>query len=202
MIFLNLIVVAVIRYVFILLPVLCFSCQDKKQAETIGVDNPEPVKQLVSRNMYFQKITFSIRYGMSRDKFDKDIEIAMDSTFHYRLRERVEPTIKANYTGVLNSASMDSVIAILDSIDFNKLKFPEPDAEDAPEVSIYFTMYNGGLGMQGYLDEKIMRSIWDLMELVEAQKMTQSRNHKFRTAKDVLIPPPNYKYSQTELDSL
>ena len=181
MIFLNLIVVAVIRYVFILLPVLCFSCQDKKQAETIGVDNPEPVKQLVSRNMYFQKITFSIRYGMSRDKFD---------------------TIKANYTGVLNSASMDSVIAILDSIDFNKLKFPEPDAEDAPEVSIYFTMYNGGLGMQGYLDEKIMRSIWDLMELVEAQKMTQSRNHKFRTAKDVLIPPPNYKYSQTELDSL
>lgn len=178
-----------IRYVFILLTVLCFSCQDKKQAETIVVESSDPEMSVYQRDSYFNKITFSIRYGMSRDKYDKDVEILADSTFYYRLRERFMPTIKANYTGKLNAQSMNTVYAILDSIDFNKLKFAEYDAEDAPEVNIYFTMYNGGLSMKGYLDEKVMRNIWNLMELVEAQEMKQSANHRFKTAKDVIIPP-------------
>ncbi|MBW7468309.1 hypothetical protein ABID22_002731 [Pontibacter aydingkolensis] len=191
-----------IRYVFILLAILCFTCKEQKQSETIVTDDSEPVKHLVNRNVYFKKITFSILYGMSRDEFDKDIEILADNTFHYRLRERYMPTIKANYTGVLDSVSISKVYEIFDAIDFNKLKFPEDDAEDAPEVSIYFTMYNGELRMKGYLDEMIMQNIWNLMELIEAQEMKQSTNHKFRTAKDVLIPPPGVMYTEAELDSL
>ncbi|MBC5775932.1 hypothetical protein H8S95_17790 [Pontibacter sp. KCTC 32443] len=180
------------KYLFIVLVIVCFACKERKQHEAIVDENPEPelTYTLKQRGGYFKGIIFSVRHGMSRDKYDKDVEIFSDGTFYYRLRERYEPIIKANYTGKLDSASMDRVYAILDSIDFNKLKFPEGDAEDAHEVNIYFTMYNGGLSMKGYLDEEIMKNIWNLMELVEAQEMKKSDNHRFRTAKDVIISPP------------
>ncbi|NDK54711.1 hypothetical protein [Pontibacter fetidus] len=56
--------------------------------------------------------------------------------------------------------------------------------------------------MKTTLHDDVEKSVRELLKIVEAQEMKKSDNHKFSTAKDVLIPPPGVTYTEAELDSL
>ncbi|NEM99606.1 hypothetical protein [Pontibacter burrus] len=195
-------IAAMFRCSFVFLALLCFACKEQKQDKIIVADDFEPEETKVQSEIHFEKITFSVMQGWNNEEYDKDYEIRKDGTFNYRLRNRYCCPIKANYTGTLDSLSMSKVLAVLDSIDFNTLKFVNYDEEHASFFSIAFTMFNGEVRFRGALDAKNKGKIRELVEIVEAQELRKSGNHKFSTAKDVIIPPPNFTPSQSLLDSL
>jgi len=178
--------------------VTCLSCQGQQSVAVV-----EELKDAEKeKDSHFEKITFSIMQGFRNTEFDKDVEILKDGTFYYRLRERYCCPIKANYTGKLDSLQMSKVYAILDVTDLNTLKSVQPDEDHASYFSILFTMYNGEVRMKGALDSKVWEGILELLTIVEGQEFVPNKNHHFSTAKDVILPPPNFTPSQALLDSL
>ncbi|PTX22826.1 hypothetical protein C8N40_101654 [Pontibacter mucosus] len=187
-----------VRFILFFVVVTCLSCRGQ-QSEAVVKESEKAGKE---KDTHFEKITFSIMQGFNREGFDKDVEILKDGTFYYRLRERYCCPIKANYMGKLDSLQMNKVYAILDATDFNTLKSVQPDEEHASYVSILFTMYNGEIRMKGALSARVWKRILDLLTLVEEQELVPNSNHQFSTAKDVILPPPNFTPSQALLDSL
>lgn len=193
-------IVFMYRYLFIVLAIVCFACKEQKQNETI-VDEVKPTEEK-RQKLEFERITFSIYPTLGDDPYSKDVEVTSEGKFYYRVREMNSYDIKANYAGELDSANLEKVYTLYSSIDLNNLKRVIHDGFDMPFYSLRITMYNGEVQMKTTLDDNIEKAVRDLLKIIESQEMKRSGNHKFSTAKDVLIPPPGVVYTKAELDNL
>ncbi|TPE45185.1 hypothetical protein [Pontibacter mangrovi] len=182
--------------------VILVSCGGQQEKAPAVADNPEPVKAEERSEAQFETITFSIFPALGEENISKDVEITADGKFFYRLREVHEVSIKANYTGELDSLDLNEVYNLYSSIDLNHLKQVRYDGFDMAFYSLRITMYNGEVQMKTTLNDDIEKCVRTLLKLIENQNMKKSSNHKFSTAKDVLLPPPGVVYTEAELDSL
>ncbi|MCX2741204.1 hypothetical protein [Pontibacter anaerobius] len=175
--------------VLLTLLALLSSCGGQDKSKQVAVVSPEeaPAEQ---ENISFERITFSVRPGWSSEKYAKDVEITPDSILYYRLRERHSGTIVVNYKAKLDSVGMENVYGFLDSTDFNSLKDYYYNQEDASWFSLQFIFHNGEVKMQGTLPDGYWKKVYKLLMIIDKQNLTKSKNRKFSTTEDVLLPPP------------
>jgi hypothetical protein len=175
-----------LQLVFLLLLISCGSREENKNKRTIEKAT-EPIST-TKQNIHFERITFSIFPGLSAERNSKDVEINNDSTMYYRLRE--DGRIIENYRAKLDTQSMGRVYELVESIDFNSLKKGFYFEEDGAFHSLQFVFDNGEARMNGTMQGELSETLYELLSIVERQKLDKSENRHFRTAKDVMIPPP------------
>jgi hypothetical protein len=177
----------------LVLLLLVFSCNQTEERAHV-MEKEQLIKS-------FDIFTFSIEPGLSREA-SRDVEINKDGTVYLRLRDNRE--IKENYKVELDSQSLRKIFLLVDSMNIKSLDTVYQDYFDGATYSLLLRNENDEIRTKGMdFPREVQRMLFDLVEIVERQKMVKTSNRHFPTTKDVLQPlPPGYVESKAVLDSL